>query len=53
MIYTATVGGNLSDGTRFEAGDVLEKLKKSDKEALIEMGALTVDGDQDEEENEE
>ncbi len=38
--YVAKVGGNLSDGKRFEAGDVLSNLTPSDLVALKELDAI-------------
>lgn len=39
--YLFTVGGNLSDGSRFEAGeDVPATVSESDLAALIAMGAV-------------
>lgn len=38
--YLAKVGGTLSDGKRFEAGDVLSNLTPSDLAALKEMDAI-------------
>ena len=40
--YIAKVGINLSDDSRFEAGDELPNLKPSDEAALIEMDAIEV-----------
>jgi hypothetical protein len=41
--FVATVGGNLSDGSRFEAGDKLGSLKPNEIKALKEMGAIAED----------
>jgi len=38
--YKAKVGGNLADGTRFEAGDTLSGLSASELAALQEMDAI-------------
>jgi hypothetical protein len=40
--YIYTTGGNLANGSRFEAGDSVKasELSKEDLEALLEMGAL-------------
>ena len=38
--YKAKVGGNLADGTRFEAGETLKGLSASDVSALKEMDAI-------------
>ena len=38
--YIYTVGGNLADGTRFEAGDEVGDIPAADLKALIEMDAV-------------
>lgn len=43
--YIAKVGGNLADGSRFEAGDVLTDLTDKERAALIEMEAIEELGD--------
>jgi hypothetical protein len=39
--FIAKVGGNLSDGKRFEAGDLLSNLTPSDLAALKAMDAIS------------
>lgn len=41
--YIALIGGNLSDGSRFEEGDKLGSLTAEDIKALKEMGAIAED----------
>jgi hypothetical protein len=38
--YKAKVGGNLADGTRFEAGEVFKSLSSSELAALRQMDAI-------------
>jgi hypothetical protein len=39
--YIALVGFHTSDGKRYEAGQVVDDLTPKDKEALLEMNAIT------------
>jgi len=41
----ATCGGHLSDGTRFEEGDVLSGVTAEDLEALKELNAVSGEGE--------